>query len=33
VAVFGASASPGSVGAILMRNLLANPFGGGGRAS
>ncbi len=29
VAVFGASASPGSVGAILMRNLLGNPFGGG----
>ncbi len=29
VAVFGASASSGSVGAILMRNLLANPFGGG----
>src|ERR1700675_141862 len=29
VAVFGASAAPGSVGAILMRNLLGNPFGGG----
>ena len=29
VAVFGASATPGSVGAILMRNLLENPFGGG----
>jgi acetyltransferase len=29
VAVFGASATPGSVGAILMRNLLGNPFGGG----
>ncbi len=28
VAVFGASASPGSVGNILMRNLLENPFGG-----
>ena len=28
VAVVGASASPGSVGNILMRNLLANPFGG-----
>ena len=28
VAVFGASAAPGSVGAILMHNLLANPFGG-----
>src|SRR5262245_41742943 len=29
VAVIGASATPGSVGSILMRNLLANPFGGG----
>ncbi|MGH7169171.1 MAG: GNAT family N-acetyltransferase [Gemmataceae bacterium] len=29
VAVFGASATPSSVGNILMRNLLANPFGGG----
>jgi len=28
VAVFGASARPGSVGNILMRNLLENPFGG-----
>src|ERR1043166_9190806 len=28
VAVVGASATPGSVGSILMRNLLANPFGG-----
>ncbi len=28
VAVFGASATPGKVGAILMRNLLGNPFGG-----
>jgi acetyltransferase len=28
VAVVGASASPGSVGSILMRNLMANPFGG-----
>src|SRR3954447_11695901 len=28
VAVIGASATPGSVGSILMRNLLANPFGG-----
>src|SRR5262252_4852546 len=28
VAVFGASATPGSVGSILMHNLLANPFGG-----
>jgi acetyltransferase len=28
VAVFGASATPGSVGSILMRNLLENPFGG-----
>jgi acetyltransferase len=28
VAVFGASAKPGSVGNILMRNLLENPFGG-----
>jgi len=28
VAVLGASATPGSVGAILMRNLLLNPFGG-----
>ncbi|MFQ3592477.1 MAG: acetate--CoA ligase family protein [Gemmataceae bacterium] len=28
VAVLGASATPGSVGAILMRNLLMNPFGG-----
>jgi acetyltransferase len=29
VAVLGASATPGSVGSILMRNLLENPFGGG----
>jgi acetyltransferase len=29
VAVLGATAAPGSVGAILMRNLLGNPFGGG----
>jgi acetyltransferase len=28
VAVIGASAAPGSVGSILMRNLLASPFGG-----
>ncbi len=28
VAVVGASASPGSVGSILMRNLMASPFGG-----
>jgi acetyltransferase len=28
VAVIGASISPGSVGSILMRNLLENPFGG-----
>ena len=28
VAVLGASATPGSVGAILMRNLLTHPFGG-----
>jgi acetyltransferase len=28
VAVFGASATPGSVGSILIRNLLENPFGG-----
>src|SRR5438034_10509930 len=28
VAVIGASATPGSVGSILMRNLLENPFGG-----
>src|SRR6476469_8210133 len=28
VAVVGASATPGSVGSILMRNLLGNPFGG-----
>jgi acetyltransferase len=28
VAVVGASATPGSVGSILMRNLLASPFGG-----
>ena len=28
VAVIGASASPGSVGSILMRNLLKNSFGG-----
>src|SRR5262245_56305173 len=28
VAVVGASATPGSVGSILLRNLLANPFGG-----
>jgi acetyltransferase len=28
VAVVGASVTPGSVGSILMRNLLANPFGG-----
>lgn len=28
VAVLGASATPGSVGSILMHNLLANPFGG-----
>lgn len=28
VAVIGASATPGSVGSILMRNLLDHPFGG-----
>lgn len=28
VAVLGASTTPGSVGSILMHNLLANPFGG-----
>src|SRR4051794_8728339 len=28
VAVIGASATPGSVGSILVRNLLGNPFGG-----
>jgi acetyltransferase len=28
VAVIGASVTPGSVGSILMHNLLANPFGG-----
>src|SRR2546425_4328380 len=28
VAVVGASATPGSVGSILMRNLLQHPFGG-----
>ncbi|MCI0457236.1 MAG: bifunctional acetate--CoA ligase family protein/GNAT family N-acetyltransferase [Gemmataceae bacterium] len=28
VAVIGASTTPGSVGSILMHNLLANPFGG-----
>src|SRR5215212_7264010 len=28
VAVVGASATAGSVGSILMRNLLENPFGG-----
>jgi acetyltransferase len=28
VAVVGASSAPGSVGSILMRNLLGNPFGG-----
>src|SRR5262245_28442412 len=28
VAVLGASATPGSVGSILMRNLLDSPFGG-----
>src|SRR5262249_14450291 len=28
VAVLGASVTPGSVGSILIRNLLANPFGG-----
>ncbi len=28
VAVLGASGTPGSVGSILMRNLMANPFGG-----
>src|SRR5437764_6598771 len=28
VAVLGASATPGSVGSILIRNLLENPFGG-----
>src|SRR4051812_23224729 len=29
VAVIGASATPGSVGSVLMHNLMANPFGGG----
>jgi acetyltransferase len=29
VAVIGATPAPGSVGSILMRNLLGNPFGGG----
>lgn len=28
VAVIGASATPGTVGSILIRNLIANPFGG-----
>jgi acetyltransferase len=28
VAVVGASATPGTVGSILIRNLIANPFGG-----
>ncbi len=28
IAVVGASATPGSVGSILVRNLLENPFGG-----
>src|SRR5690242_14960842 len=28
VAVLGASARPGSVGSLLVRNLLENPFGG-----
>src|SRR5436305_7574561 len=28
VAVVGASATPGSVGSILIHNLLGNPFGG-----
>src|ERR1017187_4165006 len=28
VAVVGASVTPGSVGSIIMRNLIANPFGG-----
>src|ERR1700757_4154373 len=28
VAVLGASGTPGSVGSILIHNLLANPFGG-----
>jgi acetyltransferase len=28
VAILGASATPGSVGSILVRNLLSNPFGG-----
>ncbi|MFO0929516.1 MAG: bifunctional acetate--CoA ligase family protein/GNAT family N-acetyltransferase [Gemmataceae bacterium] len=28
VAVFGASGTPGSVGSVVMHNLLANPFGG-----
>ncbi|HZZ80562.1 MAG TPA: bifunctional acetate--CoA ligase family protein/GNAT family N-acetyltransferase [Gemmataceae bacterium] len=28
VAVVGASVTPGAVGSIIMRNLLANPFGG-----
>src|SRR5262245_49935932 len=28
VAVIGASVTPGSVGSILMRNLMDNPFGG-----
>ena len=28
VAVVGASATPGSIGSILIRNLLESPFGG-----
>src|SRR5271155_162570 len=28
VAVLGASATPGTVGSILVHNLLTNPFGG-----
>src|SRR5437764_5935531 len=28
VAVVGASATPGTVGSILIRNLIENPFGG-----
>ncbi len=28
VAVIGASGTPGSVGSILMRNLMENPFNG-----
>src|SRR5947209_16153248 len=28
IAILGASATPGSVGSILIRNLLENPFGG-----